>query len=50
MAAEGTTDRIFEAAREVLAVKGFDASIVDIVERAQVGMASLYRRWKSREA
>ena len=32
-----------------MAEEGFDASVVDIVERAQVGMASLYRRWKSRE-
>ena len=33
----------------MLAEEGFEASVVDIVERAQVGMASLYRRWESRE-
>jgi AcrR family transcriptional regulator len=41
--------RILEAAREVFAVKGMDAEVREIAERAGVGIGTLYRHFESRE-
>lgn len=42
-------DRIIEAAREVFAVRGLDASMNEVARRAEVGVATLFRRFPSRE-
>ena len=40
--------RLLDAAREVIATKGFDAPVSAIAERAGVGIGSLYRRYASK--
>lgn len=40
---------VLEAAREVFAQGGFDAPITAVAERAGVGVATLYRRYGSKE-
>ena len=42
-------DRIVEAAREVFAEQGLDASLNEVARRAEVGVATLFRRFPSRE-
>ncbi|MFF0867137.1 TetR/AcrR family transcriptional regulator [Nonomuraea sp. NPDC003560] len=42
--------RILEAARETFARRGLDAPMVAIARRAGVGVATLYRRFPSRES
>lgn len=41
---------VLEAAREVLTANGFDAPVAAIAARAGVGIASLYRRYPTKEA
>ncbi|MEU5310897.1 helix-turn-helix domain-containing protein [Streptomyces sp. NPDC021562] len=41
--------RLFQAAREVFAERGWDAPVSEIARRAGVGMGSLYRRYPSKE-
>ncbi|MCW2750855.1 MAG: putative tetR family transcriptional regulatory protein [Aeromicrobium sp.] len=43
-------DRIIQAAYEVLAELGVDAQMTDIAERAELGVATLYRNFPSKEA
>lgn len=40
---------ILEAARDIFAAQGFDAPTSDIARRAGVGVASVYRRYESKE-
>jgi AcrR family transcriptional regulator len=42
-------DRIVEAAREVFAEHGLDASLNEVARVAQVGVATLFRRFPNRE-
>jgi AcrR family transcriptional regulator len=42
--------RVLEAAREVFARDGVDASLNDVARRAEVGPATLYRHFPTREA
>ncbi|GAA2711636.1 TetR/AcrR family transcriptional regulator [Actinoplanes palleronii] len=42
--------RLIEAARSAIAEHGLQASTTDIVERAEVGVGTLYRRFGSKEA
>jgi AcrR family transcriptional regulator len=46
--AELNLNRILSAAREVFAAEGYDASMEQIAERAQVGVGTLYRRFPSK--
>ena len=41
--------RLFQAAREVFAERGWDAPVSEIARRAGIGMGSLYRRYPSKE-
>ena len=41
--------RLFQAAREVFAERGWDAPVSEIARRAGIGMGSLYRRFPSKE-
>ncbi|MFJ9427312.1 TetR/AcrR family transcriptional regulator [Streptomyces sp. NPDC101249] len=43
-------ERIVEAARETFAAQGVDAPLTAVARRAGVGMATLYRRFPSRDA
>lgn len=43
-------DHLLETARYVIAEHGVDASLRDIARRADVGLATLYRHFPSREA
>jgi AcrR family transcriptional regulator len=43
-------ERVLEAARETFAVQGVDAPMSAIARRAGVGVATLYRRFPTREA
>ncbi|MBC3841252.1 TetR/AcrR family transcriptional regulator [Streptacidiphilus sp. 4-A2] len=47
--AERNRARLVEAARAVFAESGLDAPLEDIAERANVGIATLYRRFPTRE-
>ncbi|MCW2875179.1 TetR/AcrR family transcriptional regulator [Actinacidiphila oryziradicis] len=47
--AERNRSRLVEAAQAVFAESGLDAPLEDIAERAGVGIATLYRRFPSRE-
>ena len=47
--AERNRARLVEAARSVFAETGLDAPLEDIAERAGVGIATLYRRFPTRE-
>lgn len=51
-AAEARTndDAVLNAAREVFVERGFDAPMSAIAERAGVGVASIYRRYPSKDA
>jgi AcrR family transcriptional regulator len=42
--------RILEAAREVFAVEGLEASVAEVAERAGVGTATIFRRFPTKEA
>jgi len=42
-------DRIVEAARDVFAEQGLDASMNEVARRAEVGVATLFRRFPGRE-
>jgi AcrR family transcriptional regulator len=46
--AERNRARIIEAAQEVFAERGIDAPILDVAQRAGVGVATLYRRFPTR--
>lgn len=48
--ARDNRDRILEAAREVFAKQGLDAPMREVARRAQVGPATLYRRFPTKEA
>lgn len=43
-------DRILDAARQAFAVRGLDVSMAAIARRAGVGVATLYRRFPTRES
>jgi len=47
--AERNRERVVEAAREVFAEKGLDASTNEIARRAGVGVATLFRRFPTRD-
>jgi AcrR family transcriptional regulator len=47
--AERNRCRIVEAARQVFAERGLDASMNEVARRAEVGIATLYRRFPTRE-
>ncbi|TMR90832.1 TetR/AcrR family transcriptional regulator [Nonomuraea basaltis] len=47
--AQRNRQRIVEAARAVFAEQGLDAPLEDIADRAGVGIATLYRRFPTRE-
>jgi AcrR family transcriptional regulator len=49
-AAEGNRKALIEAAREVFAEEGFQASLARVARTAGVGQASLYRHFPTREA
>src|SRR5271154_4553611 len=42
-------DKLIAAAREVFAEEGTSASLEEIAKRAQVGIATLYRRFPTRQ-
>ena len=42
-------DAILESARQVFAESGTDAALEEIARRADVGIATLYRRFPTRE-
>ena len=48
--AERNRERVIEAAREVFAEQGLDASLNEVARRAGVGVATLFRRFPNREA
>ncbi|GAB6898224.1 TetR/AcrR family transcriptional regulator [Kineosporia succinea] len=48
--ARDNRDRIVEMAREVFAAEGLDVPMREIARRAQVGPATLYRRFPTKEA
>jgi AcrR family transcriptional regulator len=43
-------DRLLDAARSVLAKRGFEADVTEIAERAGVGAGTLYRHFPNKEA
>ena len=47
--AERNRQRVIEAAREVFAEQGLDASLNEVARRAGVGVATLFRRFPNRE-
>jgi AcrR family transcriptional regulator len=49
-AAANTRARVFEAAKEVLAEKGLDADVHEVITRAGVGAGTVYRHFASKEA
>ena len=48
--ARNNRTRIVEAARELFAVQGLDVTMTDIARHSGVGVATLYRRYPTREA
>jgi AcrR family transcriptional regulator len=48
--AEANRRRVLQAASEVFAARGLDASVEEIAQRAGVGMGTLYRRFPNKEA
>nr|WP_269327215.1 TetR/AcrR family transcriptional regulator [Kineosporia mesophila] len=48
--AQDNRDKILEVAREVFATEGLDVSMREVARRAQVGPATLYRRFPTKEA
>jgi AcrR family transcriptional regulator len=48
--AQRNRERILEAARETFREHGLDAPLEDIARRAEVGIATLYRRFPTRDA
>jgi AcrR family transcriptional regulator len=48
--AQRNRERILEAARETFKEQGLDASLEEIARRARVGIATLYRRFPTRDA
>ena len=47
--AERNRERVLSAAREVFAEQGLDASTNEIARRAGVGVATLFRRFPTRD-
>ncbi len=45
-----THDRLLRAAREVLAERGFQAEVSEVVARAGIGAGTVYRNYPSKEA
>ncbi|GAA3524521.1 TetR/AcrR family transcriptional regulator [Amycolatopsis ultiminotia] len=43
-------DRILDAARELFAVRGLDVGMATVARRAGIGVATLYRRFPTKEA
>ena len=41
--------RIVDAARDVFAERGYDASVSEVAERAGVGTATIYRRFPTKD-
>jgi AcrR family transcriptional regulator len=48
--AQRNRERILEAAAEVFADRGLDATLHDVAERAEVGVGTVYRRFPDKEA
>jgi AcrR family transcriptional regulator len=48
--AELNRTRILEAARDVFATRGFDATLHDVAARAGVGVGTVYRRYPNKDA
>jgi AcrR family transcriptional regulator len=49
-AAASTRGRVFEAAKQVLAERGLDADVHEVIDRAGVGAGTVYRHFTSKEA
>ena len=47
--AERNRERVLSAARQVFAEQGLDASTNEIARRARVGVATLFRRFPTRD-
>lgn len=47
--AQRNLERILEAAREVFAREGLDASVADVAQRAGVGTATIFRRFPTKD-
>src|SRR3954447_21654864 len=41
--------RILDAARDVFAERGLEASVADVAERAEVGTATIFRRFPTKD-
>mgnify|MGYP000113612433 CR=1 FL=1 len=48
--AERNRQRIIEAARELFAVRGLEATLNDVAHHANVGVGTVYRRFPDKEA
>ena len=48
--AQRNRERILQAAAEVFADRGLDATLHDVAERAEVGVGTVYRRFPDKEA
>jgi AcrR family transcriptional regulator len=47
--AERNRQRVLEAARELFAVKGMEATLNDVAQHANVGVGTVYRRFSTKE-
>src|SRR5438270_13298350 len=47
--AERNRQRVLEAARELFAVKGLEATLNDVAHHANVGVGTVYRRFATKE-
>ena len=47
--AERNRQRVLEAARELFAVKGMEATLNDVAQHAKVGVGTVYRRFATKE-
>ena len=47
--AERNRQRVLEAARELFAVKGMEATLNDVAQHANVGVGTVYRRFATKE-
>jgi len=47
--AQRNLERILEAARDVFAEEGLEASVADVAQRAGVGTATIFRRFPTKD-
>jgi AcrR family transcriptional regulator len=47
--AERNRQRVLEAARELFAIKGMEATLNDVAQHAKVGVGTVYRRFSTKE-